>query len=194
MFDSFFAFIKSTGDWGLAVLSFADAFISPIVPDVLLIPMCLATPERGLWLGGIATAASVLGACIGYGIGHCFGPFAQAKLIPAKHMKTIQALMDKHGGWAVFWGALAPIPYKFVAISAGILKINFRLFLFATFLGRAKRFLLIGALAYYVGPHAISLMEKYTWPGAILLVLVISGLAYWYIRRQKRKSVDCLTP
>ena len=194
MFDAFLAFMESAGDWGLVFLAFADACISPVVPDILLIPMCLANPERGLWLGGIATVASVLGACIGYGIGHCFGPFAQAKLIPAKHMKTIQDLMDKHGGWAVFWGALAPIPYKFVAISSGILKINFRLFLLATFLGRAKRFLLIGAAAYYLGPHAISLMEKYTWPGAIALVVAISVFAYWYTRRQKRKSIDCIAP
>ena len=194
MFESFLEFVKSGGDWGMAFLAFADALIAPIVPDILLIPMCLAQPERGLWLGALATAASVLGSCIGYAIGHQFGPFAQAKLIPPKHMKTIQDLMDKHGGWAVFWGALAPIPYKFVAISSGILKINFRIFILATILGRAKRFLLVGAAAYYIGPHAIKLMEQYTLPGAIVLLTVLALGAYWYIRRQKRKNVSCIIP
>lgn len=196
MFDHILEIIKSFGEWGMAFLAFSDAFFSPIVPDILLIPMCLAAPERAIFLTGLATLASVLGACIGYGIGHRFGPFAQAKLIPPKHMRTIQELMDKHGGWAVFWGAMAPIPYKFVAISSGILNINFRLFLLATILGRAKRFLLMGIAVYYVGPHAIKLMEKYTLPGAIALAVLLGLAGYWYIRRQRRKEAqaDCLLP
>ena len=190
MFDGLLEIIKSFGDWGMAFLAFSDAFMSPIVPDIVLIPMCLTSPERALWLTSLATVASVLGACIGYGIGHRFGPFAQAKLIPPKHMRTIQGLMDKHGGWAVFWGAMAPIPYKFVAISSGILNINFRLFLLATILGRAKRFLIMGIAVHYIGPHAIKLMEKYTLPGALILITVLGLTGYWYVRRQKRKAAD----
>lgn len=41
----------------LAVISFAESSVFPIPPDVLMIPMVLAAPERAWWIAAVATVA-----------------------------------------------------------------------------------------------------------------------------------------
>lgn len=189
MFEKLLQFAQDNIDVGVFILSFTDACISPIVPDIIIIPASIARPDTALWLAVIATVASVLGAFLGYFIGHKFSDFAQRKIIPKKHMDHIRSLVDNYGGWAVFWAAMAPIPYKFVAISAGVLKINLRLFTIATILGRGKRFLIIGLAVHYFGPHVIPLIEEYTKQSAIILgIIIILLCGYFYYRHKKNKS------
>lgn len=181
------AFAEQNIELGVFLLSFTDAFISPIVPDIVIIPASIANPSIALWLATLATIASVLGAFIGYFIGHKFSDFAQRKIIPKKHMDHIRSLVERYGGWAVFWAAMAPIPYKFVAISAGVLKINLKLFTIATILGRGKRFLIIGIAVHYLGPQVIPIIHEYSKQSAIALAIIILILiAYGYCRYKKR--------
>ena len=183
------AFAEQNIELGVFLLSFTDAFISPIVPDIVIIPASIANPSIALWLATLATIASVLGAFIGYFIGHKFSDFAQRKIIPKKHMDHIRSLVERYGGWAVFWAAMAPIPYKFVAISAGVLKINLKLFTIATILGRGKRFLIIGFAVHYLGPQVIPIIHEYSKQSAIALAIIILILtAYGYCRYKKRTS------
>ena len=49
--------------WALAVVAFLESSVFPIPPDVLMIPMILARPNRAWLIAGIALVASVLGAC-----------------------------------------------------------------------------------------------------------------------------------
>ena len=166
------------------ILAFVESFISPILPDVLLIPMCLANPSMAIYYAGATTLASVVGGFIGYSIGAWLGPVAVNRFIPKRHWDRIKNLAEKHGGWAVFWGAIAPIPYKFVSISAGVLGLNRRLFLLITILGRSKRFLLIGILLYYVGPSVLDywaeLDDYRVWiiVGVVVVSLVIMKVCF----------------
>ena len=183
------AFAEQNIELGVFLLSFTDAFISPIVPDIVIIPASIANPSIALWLATLATIASVLGAFIGYFIGHKFSDFAQRKIIPKKHMDHIRSLVERYGDWTVFWAAMAPIPYKFVAISAGVLKINLKLFTIATILGRGKRFLIIGIAVHYLGPQVIPIIHEYSKQSAIALAIIILILtAYGYCRYKKRTS------
>ena len=54
----------------LVVLSFAEAVIFPVPPEVMLAPMCLSQPRRGFWFAGLSLAGSLAGAAIGYMLGH----------------------------------------------------------------------------------------------------------------------------
>src|ERR1700674_4355428 len=56
--------------WWLAVVAFAEASFFPIPPDVLLVPMALARPERAWRFAFICTIASVCGGALGYLIGY----------------------------------------------------------------------------------------------------------------------------
>ena len=52
-----------------ATVSFAESSFFPVPPDVLLVPMALARPERARLYAFVCTIASVLGGLAGYAIG-----------------------------------------------------------------------------------------------------------------------------
>ena len=47
--------------WWLCAISFTESSFFPIPPDVLLIPMVLATPSRWFYLASMCTLSSVAG-------------------------------------------------------------------------------------------------------------------------------------
>ena len=56
--------------WILAVLSFFEAIIFPVPPEVMLAPMSIARPRRALWYATISLVAGMLGSLVGYELGH----------------------------------------------------------------------------------------------------------------------------
>src|SRR6185312_13557316 len=55
--------------WILGAVSFAESSFFPVPPDVMLIPMSLARPQRAWLYAGVCTIASVVGGVLGYAIG-----------------------------------------------------------------------------------------------------------------------------
>ena len=53
----------------LAVVSFVESSFFPIPPDVVLVPMALAKPEKARLYALVCTIASVAGGILGYAIG-----------------------------------------------------------------------------------------------------------------------------
>jgi len=54
----------------LAALSFVEAIIFPVAPEIMLAPMVLAKPLRWARYASISLACSMLGALVGYALGH----------------------------------------------------------------------------------------------------------------------------
>ena len=54
----------------LAGLSFIEAIIFPIMPEVMLGPMVLARPQRWARFATVSLVFSVLGALVGYALGY----------------------------------------------------------------------------------------------------------------------------
>lgn len=190
--EQFVELLQSYGIFGLFVVSFCESIFSPILPDIVLVPMGLALPEMAIYYSLVATAASVLGGFVGYAVGQRFGPPIVRKCVSPEYITRIRSLMDHYGGWAIWIAAMAPIPYKFVSISAGAFRINKTIFLVASLFGRAKRFLLEGILIYYYGPQAVSLIQEYSDESIIILigliVIAIAGLQIrHYLNKKKRK-------
>lgn len=182
-------------EWGLLGLllaSFTESFCSPILPDVVLIPLALAHPEHALYYGAMATIASVVGGFIGYGIGYKIGLPAAKKIIPARYEAKIQRFAETDAVWALFLGAISPIPYKFISITAGALRIKLPVFVAISAIGRAKRFLLEGLLLYYYGEEAVHMFAQHgdvLIIGSIVLVAILS-LAIYLFKRMKRPAKE----
>lgn len=175
------ASLQQFGLWGLIIISFMESFISPIIPDIILIPMALAEPDRAIFYSLIATFFSVIGGFIGYWIGNRYGqPLFETK-IPPKYGTKIKYFFDKYGYWAVFFASLAPIPYKFVSISSGIFRINWFVFVILSILGRAKRFVILGILIKYYGEKAMTLVSQYS--DDALIILIVLALGCYCIKR-----------
>ena len=178
------------GIYGLLVASFTEAFVSPILPDIIMIPLMLAKPHDALYLGAMTTLASVLGGFIGYGFGYKLGAPAARKMIPGKYLDKIEGYLRDNAKWAVFLAAVAPIPYKFVSISAGAFRVNFIVFILISIVARGKRFLLPGAVICFFGPSAQELISQYSDDAMVasLVIIAIVGLVYYLYRRHKRKA------
>ena len=55
--------------WLMGAVSFAESSFFPVPPDVMLIPMALARPERAYVMAFWCTVTSVAGGILGYAIG-----------------------------------------------------------------------------------------------------------------------------
>lgn len=190
--EQLIAFLQNFGVVGLFVISFIESIFSPILPDLLLIPMALSTPEKAIYYSLIATTGSVLGGIIGYFVGNKYGVIAVKKFVPDQYVVKISSWLEQYGGWAIFLAALAPIPYKFVSISSGVFRINMGVFLIASLFGRGKRFLLEGILIFYYGPRALELIKTYSNTFmigiSIFIVLLVIGIGVMRKYPQKKLS------
>ena len=186
------AILLEWGLYGLIIAAFTEAFISPILPDIILLPLMLTKPQEAIFLGTMATIASVVGGFVGYGIGYKIGAPAARKLIPAKYLEKIEGYLRENAKWAIFLAALAPIPYKFVCISAGAFRVNFTIFVLISIVARGKRFLLPGTLIYFLGPSAQEILSEYSneamWISLVLVAVCL--LVYYWRRRQKRRMIS----
>src|SRR5689334_13688277 len=55
--------------WTMGAISFAESSFFPVPPDVMLIPMALAKPQRAYAFALWCTLSSVAGGLVGYAIG-----------------------------------------------------------------------------------------------------------------------------
>ncbi len=151
----------------LFLLALAESSFFPVPPDPLLIALCLGAATRSLRFAAIATAASVVGGIIGYGIGagawHVAEPwfFEYVPGVSQDAFDGVQALYDRWDFWAIFFAGLTPIPYKVFTLSAGVFAINFGVFLGASVLSRGLRFFLLAALIFKFGKPIETFIDRY---------------------------------
>lgn len=189
--ESLIELLLEWGMLGLIIVTFTESFCSPILPDVILLPMALANPNMAIYYGTVATIVSVLGGFIGYWIGHKWGMPVVHKVMPAKYAHKIQEFSESDNvSWTIFLAAMSPIPYKCVSISAGAFNVKWSVFIVASIFGRAKRFFLEALLIYYFGEPAVRYFQNNTKEVAIyslVAVIILGGAIYLYKRYKKEK-------
>jgi membrane protein YqaA with SNARE-associated domain len=60
---------KPYATWLLGAVSFAESSFFPVPPDVMLVPMSLARPDKAFYYAAVCTVTSVAGGVLGYLIG-----------------------------------------------------------------------------------------------------------------------------
>ncbi len=166
----------------LAGLSFAESSVFPLPPDVMLIPMVVAKPERRLWLAGLTTLASVLGGMAGYLIGMLAYEVVYPWIVAAGYadrFALVQQWFDTWGVWIVLVAGFSPIPYKLFTVSAGVLTMAFLPFVIASLIGRGSRFFLVAGLVGWIGPRVEPTVRRYIeWLGWASVILLGVALAW----------------
>lgn len=169
--------------WYLGGMSFVESSFFPVPPDVMLAPMCLATPRKAWYFAMLTTITSVLGGLFGYLIGY----FALDALLPwlqqSSYWPAYQTALEwfeRWGVWAVFIAGFSPIPYKVFTIAAGALSMALLPFTLASCVGRGLRFFLVAGLMAWGGERMEKALHSYVdrlgWATVILVAL--AGL--WY--------------
>lgn len=173
------------GWFGLFIVAFAESSFFPVPPDILLIPLCLVTPELGLVYALISTIGSVLGACFGYWIGLKGGRPILRKIARRKSEK-VEKYFQRYGAWAVGIAGFTPIPYKIFTIASGVFKIDFRKMIFASIISRGGRFFLEAVFIMLFGEEIIWFIENYF--GLFSFLLVAGVIVVWYAWKRIRKG------
>ncbi|MCB1756369.1 MAG: DedA family protein [Gammaproteobacteria bacterium] len=165
---------------GLSVIESAFAPVPP--PDVMLIPMTLKQPHKGMSLALWTTVFSVIGGLIGYLIGYFAFEIFQPYLHEMGYWEKFQIVVEWFKKWGfsiVFIAGFSPLPYKLFTIAAGTLKLSLIPFLLASVIGRGSRFFLVAILVMKFGPSVEPVIRKYVewlgWATVALLALAI----YW---------------
>lgn len=135
--------------WYLGGLSFAESSFVPIPPDLMLAPMCLASPARAWRFALLTTVTSVAGGLFGYLIGYFAFEAIEPLLRDTGHWDRYRIALvwfERWGFWAVFIAGFSPIPYKVFTITAGALSMALLPFTMASLIGRVARFYLVAGL------------------------------------------------
>ncbi len=150
--------------WVLALVSFVESSVFPIPPDVLLIPMVLARPQRAWLIAGVCTLASVAGGFAGYAIGlflyEAVGQPVLAFYGYLDRFTDFQAMYNEWGAWIVAGAGVTPFPYKVITIASGVTALDPWVFGIASVLSRGLRFFLVAALLWKWGDPMRAFIER----------------------------------
>lgn len=166
----------------LFIVAFIESSFFPIPPDIMLIPMILATPNKAWRIATTATVASVLGGYLGYGIGiFAFDLIAKPILEFYNAMQQFHEFENyyhEYGAWIVFGAGITPFPYKIITIASGVVHLDPIIFGIASVLARGMRFFLVAWLLKKFGAPMKIFIEKHLGILSIIfLILLIGGFA-----------------
>tara|TARA_B100000609_G_C17053294_1_gene350181 strand:- start:70 stop:678 length:609 start_codon:yes stop_codon:yes gene_type:complete len=179
----------------LAAMSFTEAIIQPVPPDLLFLPMLVAAEgDTALvfWLWLVITVTSVLGSIVGYWIGKKWGRPLFTRFKAEKHLAKIEALSLRYGTIGTFIAAFSPIPYKVFGWAAGMGEMKLKPFIIAGVFGRGLRFGLEALLIGIYGQKALDaiwwMLDREILIGAALILMIVAG---WFgIRWWNGLTVD----
>lgn len=136
---------RLAGTWLGLVFFLELIFFIPM--DAVLIVFCLENPKRRYTYALIATMASVISAISGYLLGYAawefLSPYLLGHVISVRCFENLVYHYHQHQNIAVFFGALLPIPFKAVTLSAGVCQLALSSYLLMIFAGRSVRFFAI---------------------------------------------------
>ena len=170
---------KPHAAWVLGAMSFAESSFFPVPPDVMLIPMSLARPERAWFFATICTLTSVAGGLLGYFIGAVLYDTVGLWLIHlygyGDKVETFRAGYTQYGALIILLKGLTPIPYKLVTITSGFAGFNLPLFVILSLITRGARFFVEAFLLNRYGARARYIIEKRLglWTGLAAVGVVI---------------------
>lgn len=182
----------SLGVPGLFVVAILEFFLFPVPPIMVLVPLALARPELALVYAFTATAGSVLAGVLGYALGRKGGRPALDRF-SNEHVQRAESYFERNGFATIAIGSLAPIPegYELLSIASGVLKVDFRLYVFASLLGRGGKYFVVAGLVMIFGEPVRSMGEAELY--AVTGVVSVAVLAAYVLRRRWRPRRLLLT-
>jgi membrane protein YqaA with SNARE-associated domain len=176
----------------LTGLSFAEAVVFPVPPEVMLAPMSLSQPARAYWFATLSLLGSLAGAVLGYLLGHYAYELIKPLFAALGWIDRIDAQVSylrqvaAESPWKVFWllvvAGFTPIPLKIFTWASGIVGVPMLPFLTSMLVGRGKRVYLVALAINIGGVRAEATLRRYIEPigwAAMSLLLAVFGWLIW---------------
>lgn len=178
---------KPFATWIMGAISFMESSFFPIPPDVMLIPMSLARPNRAYYYAFICTWTSVLGGVLGYAIGALLYDSVGQWLISlygyGDKVDAFRQAYAEYGMWIILLKGLTPIPYKIVTITSGFAGYDIWLFILFSIIARGGRFFILAFLLHRYGDRARTIIEERLgfWVTLVAIGMVVGIVAALYL-------------
>jgi membrane protein DedA with SNARE-associated domain len=189
--------ISNYGYGGIMLLMALESACMP-VPSEIVMPFAgflVAQGDSGMSLLGIIIAGS-LGCTIGSIAAYVFGFYAgrplilrygKYVLIREKHLVTAEEWFEKWGDKATFIARLLPVIRTVISLPAGIAKMNFKKFVFYSFVGSVPWTFMLAYVGYVLGSEWESIKGVFRELDIVVVVAAIAVVAY-YAYRMKHNS------
>lgn len=166
----------------LALISFIESALPlPLLTDPFLAAAILLNRAKAIRLVVVTTLASVAGGLVAYALAFFFFEVLLQWLSPTVTAE-LHALTAGNGANTfvlTIVGALTPVPYTVVAWAAAVIDGGWAVFMFASFLGRGLRYVIVGYATYRFGPLAVAYTRRYL-GAASVLALLLAAAYIWY--------------
>ncbi|WJY26645.1 MULTISPECIES: DedA family protein [Sporosarcina] len=188
------AVLEQYGYFGVLALILIENVFPPIPSELILTFGGFLTVSRELsavWMITAATAGSVIGAMILYGIG-MFMDIQRLERLADRHGKWLRvtrhdirradAWFRKYGPWTVLLCRVIPLVRSLISIPAGMAGMNFPLFVILTAIGSFVWNTVLIALGMQLGTHwklVLQYMDTYS---VIIYALLLAGLVFAGLR------------
>jgi membrane protein YqaA with SNARE-associated domain len=152
----------------------------------MLVPMCLARPDRAFFYAGVCTIASVIGGLAGYAIGallyDTIGRFLIELYGYGDKAEAFRTAYAEWGHWVILIKGATPIPYKLITITSGFAAYNLFWFTLLSIITRGARFYIVALLLYFWGAPAREFIERRMELVAVVALVVFVAGFYAAIR------------
>jgi|TARA_B110000438_G_C15725039_1_gene611612 membrane protein YqaA with SNARE-associated domain len=136
------------GYLGLFFSALLSASILPFSSEVVLVGLIATENYNSTILWGMATFGNVAGACINWWLGRFCLNWRDRNWFPVsqKQLDTAESWFLRYGVWSLLFSWL-PIVGDPLTFLAGILRVNFGLFIILVTIGKAGRYGILVLLA-----------------------------------------------
>jgi membrane protein YqaA with SNARE-associated domain len=170
--------------WAMFFCAFADASFLPLPTPLFFLTLALLNITRAYRYALLATIGTMVGAILGYSIGHFAwlnpaGDFTRLahfafETIPGfseVSYNRIQLQYARWDFWILFVASLMPVPYKIFSISAGVFDINILMVCIATMISQGAKYYFLAIMAIKLGHRVKELFQS----RVVTAVLITAG-------------------
>lgn len=167
--------------------AFLEAILLPLPPEILLIPMAVARPDRAWPIAVAAVLGSLTGGLVSYALGRCGGErtIAVLKRLPGVGPDRVlwaRAMIKQRGPRFIAMSPWLVLPYKITSMMSGHQRVVWWRYLLAGALGRGTRLISVtlavamiaGTTGAFVQSHPVMTLG---------LAYALVGGVLWTIRR-----------
>ncbi len=128
----------------LFLLAFSAATLLPGGSEAALVAMAALSEHSTLTLLLVASVGNILGSVLNYGLGRLALHYQDRRWFPAT-----PASLNKARGWFTHWGqwavllAWVPIIGDPITVAAGVMRMNFALFLLLVTISKTLRYMVV---------------------------------------------------
>lgn len=195
--------MEQYGYIGIFLMIALENVFPPIPSEVILTFGGFMTTYTNLTVPGVvvfATAGSVAGAIILYGVGRLLNVerlesivdrWGRILRVTKEDLHRASDWFNRYGYWTVLFCRMVPLVRSLISIPAGMSKMNFRLFLLFTIIGTALWNVILVSIGAILGEswdEILAFMDVYSHITYAVIGLSVVVFALWFYRK-KSKSV-----